>query len=144
MGVFEKQWNCSCAEENGSVTVGIQHPPKPKLPKPLKNVANTARFYSAGPGVVWQSQTPTSRIDIFPANVRANLFLPLFFCTSEWCPCVQVINIWVGVAVWHKYARLLIGGHCLVHEPLQSIAIKRAWHHVTVWHTPFDLGTYYI
>ena len=51
--VFEKQWNSPCAEENGlsSVIVGIQHPPKkPKLPKPLKNVANTARFHSVGPG----------------------------------------------------------------------------------------------
>ena len=45
MGVFEKQWNSPCAEENGlsSVTVGIQHPPKKlKPPKSLKNVANTA------------------------------------------------------------------------------------------------------
>ena len=50
--VFEKQWNSLSAEENSLSSVkGIQHQPKkPKLCKPLKNIANTAQFYSAVPG----------------------------------------------------------------------------------------------
>ena len=69
--MFEKQWNSPRAEENGlsSVTVGIQHPPKkPKLPKPLKNVATRHDFTPQAP-VTEEAYTKAGK-GVVPADTK--------------------------------------------------------------------------